>query len=182
MGNIVHMPRRRTQRNQGPGTAGGAAAGTAARGGAAEDAPQCKKKSGFWSIAKWVGIGAASAIVGYEGLKYWKRFRGDAPADKALPEPERNAALPSPPMAMGGGTTTVVPIPIMGPSPMYPPYQPYPPVPAAAPEPAPEPSRNDEDDEDDELREAIILAKAREIRKRQKERKAMEAMEGFEDE
>lgn len=101
-----------------------------------------KKTSKFWEHVKWLGGGIVLGIAGYEGLKFWKRLRGEGP--------ERNpeaAAIespsPSPSMGMGGMGMGMGPsvmpqiLPIPQPVP-YPYPQPHPPAPPAAAAPAPD--------------------------------------------
>lgn len=172
MGNIVHMPRRRTARND---ATTGAAAGTAAAGAAAE--PTAKKSRFGW--LKWIAIGAGSAIVGYEGLRLWKKVKGDEGGQSTERNPEAAAAMPPNPFA-NMSLPQVVPLPLPIPQPMYAPPM-YPPQAPAAPEP---PARNNSYDDDgpDEMDETVILAKAKEIRRRRREEsaaRAMAAMEAF---
>lgn len=102
--------------------------------------PPVKKTSKFWEHVKWLGGGIVLGIAGYEGLKFWKRIRGEGP--------ERNpdaAAIespsPSPSMGMGGMGMGMGPsvmpqiLPIPQPVP-YPYPQPHPPAAPAAAAPA----------------------------------------------
>lgn len=94
---------------------------------------QEKKKSGFWSAVKWLGGGVVLGIAGYEGLKFWRKVRGeDTPAE------DPRTANPTAPMMGASPMLGMLPPQVM-PVPMPMPY-PMPSLTTPAPAPAPAPA------------------------------------------
>lgn len=118
-------------------------------------APATKKKSGIWNALKWLGGGVVLGIAGYEGLKMWKRLKGENGDVELNPGA---AALP-PAQGQHPGPMSVVPQPMPFPFPM--------PWPApAAPQHAPQAVANPVADDDVSPKERRAARKQRQLEER----------------
>jgi len=95
-----------------------------------------KKASPFWAAVKYLGGGVVLGIAGYEGLRYWRKLKGESTEPVQLNPGHQQQAMGSAPIGL---MPQMMPFPLPMPYPLpqmgfAPPMQPQAPVaPAFAP-------------------------------------------------